>query len=73
MPKSNHSKLKLAAPKPVRANMKPIVAAPAPVILMNATKWGLSSEASPIKNDLTIDQQIGSIKDGGRRDSSIQS
>ncbi len=54
MPKSNHSKLKLAAPKPVRANMKPLVA-PTPVVLMNATKWGLSSEASPIKNDLTID------------------
>jgi hypothetical protein len=55
MPKSNHSKLKLAAPKPIRANMKPLPA-PAPVVLMNATKWGLSSDSSPIKNDLTIEQ-----------------
>jgi hypothetical protein len=69
MPKSNPSKLKLAAPKPVRANMKPT---PAPVVLMNATKWDVSSEISPIKNESTIDQFCGLFKQSPR-DNSIES
>ncbi len=72
MPKSNPSKLKLAAPKPVRANMKPLPPTPAPVVLMNAPKWGASSETSPIKNESTIDQLCGLFKQSPR-DNSIES
>jgi len=39
--------------------MKPLPPTPAPVVLMNATKWGVSSETSPIKNETTIDKLCG--------------
>lgn len=44
--------------------MKPMNAYAPPVVLMNATKWDLSQETSPIKNENTIE--------GRCRESSIQ-